>query len=133
MTGKDLIELLDVCHSVDRWDDDRTTGVQYAKKLSQAVRPLIAQVEDAEKHVEGMNRLLDLTDASVHEIADATAKIVAQRNAHLEVVGWAQAVLTALNARDVKRSSPLHLALREGMIEYRVKLAKIEEMKPCST
>lgn len=36
-----------------------------------------------------------------------------------EVVGWAQAVLTALNVGDVHKESPLHLKLREIMIAYR--------------
>jgi hypothetical protein len=39
----------------------------------------------------------------------------------LEVAGWAQSVLTALNVGDVMSGSPLHLKLREVMIDYRDK------------
>lgn len=37
----------------------------------------------------------------------------------LEVIGWAQAVLTALNVGAVQSGSKLHLKLREVMIAYR--------------
>lgn len=37
----------------------------------------------------------------------------------LEVIGWAQAVLTALNVSNVQSGSKLHLKLREVMIAYR--------------
>lgn len=41
-------------------------------------------------------------------------------NARLkEVASWAQALLTALNVGNVEKGSPLHLKLREVMIEYR--------------
>lgn len=48
-------------------------------------------------------------------------------NARLrEVMGLAQATLTALNVGDIKSGSPLHLKLREVLIEYRAAL----EAKP---
>ena len=42
--------------------------------------------------------------------------------ATVEVVSWAQCVLTALNVGDVKSGSPLHLKLREVMIAYRASI-----------
>lgn len=44
-----------------------------------------------------------------------------------DVIGWAQAVLAALNVGDVKSGSPLHLKLREAMITYRDPVRQIVE------
>lgn len=67
----------------------------------------------------------------LHKIAHARAmQIVALEKVIGEagnVVGWAQAVLTALNVGDVKSGSPLHLKLREVMIAYRKALLPFEE------
>ena len=57
--------------------------------------------------------------ATYHELDEANAKLCAENAALLEVAGWAQAVLTALNVGDIKSGSPLHLKLREVMIAYR--------------
>lgn len=40
-------------------------------------------------------------------------------SAELEVLSWAQALLTALNVGDVQSGSLIHLKLREVMIAYR--------------
>lgn len=36
-----------------------------------------------------------------------------------EVYAWASAILTALNVGDIRSGSPLHLKLREVLVEYR--------------
>lgn len=46
-------------------------------------------------------------------------RLVAMVEAQFEVVGWAQAMLGALNVGDVASGSKLHLKLREVMIAYR--------------
>lgn len=43
-----------------------------------------------------------------------------------EVVGWAQAVLTAWNTGDLPKECPLHKKLREVMIDYRKKVGDAE-------
>jgi hypothetical protein len=50
---------------------------------------------------------------------NASKVLVKELDKCKEVVGWAQAVLTALNIGDIKSGSPLHLKLREVMIKYR--------------
>lgn len=57
--------------------------------------------------------------ATYHELDEANAKLCAENAALVEVMHWAQAVLTALNVGDIKSGSPLHLKLREVMIAYR--------------
>lgn len=49
-------------------------------------------------------------------MATLTPELVAK---NLEIISWAQATLTALNTGDVKSGSPLHLKLREVMVENR--------------
>jgi hypothetical protein len=51
-------------------------------------------------------------------------RLEAELETALEVVHWAQAVLTALNAGDIKTGSLIHLKLRDVMIAYREKSAK---------
>jgi hypothetical protein len=55
---------------------------------------------------------------------DLAERLIREGKAEAEVIGMAQAVLTALNTGDVASESPLHRKLREVMIAYRE--AKVE-------
>lgn len=57
------------------------------------------------------------------ELSQVTTAKTAKELALEDVASWAQAMLTALNVGDVKSESPLHLKLREVMINYRSKTA----------
>lgn len=68
----------------------------------------------------GYREAIEQADVTVRELRTKVERLE-------EVASWAQAVLTALNTGDIASGSPLHLKLREVMIEYRIEHAAREK------
>lgn len=64
-------------------------------------------------------KVLDTMEQEHGKVADMVAPYSTVTEATQEVIGWAQAVLTALNGGSIAKDSLLHLKLREVVIAYR--------------
>lgn len=60
-------------------------------------------------------------DAAIEQQIERTYEAKSHVTDLLNVMHWAQSVLTALNVGDLANGSPLHLKLREVMVAYRDK------------